>query len=274
MKYRLIATDLDGTLLNSKAEVSEKNRQAIQYAISRGVQVAVCSGRVYAGAHFFAEMSGTKGPLISCNGAVVREPETEKIINMDSIGKETCLHIIEILKKEEMHFNIFSDRMFFSEKLDRHMSHFTEQIKNSPEKDMLGVCLNPDILSEISSTSEQILKIVAVNRDDHDKLRKVRNKIQQIEGVEVTSSGKNNFEILKKGVSKGRALEILCSHLRILPEETIAIGDNENDISMLKFAGLSVVMDNGLETVKNIADYVTSSNNEDGVAQAIMKFIP
>mgnify|MGYP001011257886 CR=1 FL=1 len=117
-----------------------------------------------------------------------------------------------------------------------------------------------------------VYKFVFVE-NDREKLLRFKKKLESIKNIEIASSWINNVEVMNKGVSKGKALEELCKLFGINKGEVVAIGDNENDISMLEFAGLSVAMGNGVEKARKISCVVTDTNDNDGVGMAIEKYV-
>lgn len=270
--YKLIAIDLDGTLLNSAKEISERNKKAIAQATAKGVKVVICSGRVYAAARLFAKQVDSKDPVIACNGAIITENINGKVIYSDCLHNDACMKIIDILHKHKLYFHAYAGDTMITEKLNYTSLKYFEKNKTLPPEYRVDIEVTNDIAAKIKSIPEQVLKFVAVD-DNRELLNIARKEIEQIPGIDVTSSNYNNFEVLNKGVNKGVALKKVSEYLNISPSEMIAIGDNENDISMFKLAGLSVAMENGEDFAKEAAQFVTASNDHDGVAQAIEKFI-
>jgi Cof subfamily protein (haloacid dehalogenase superfamily) len=154
-----------------------------------------------------------------------------------------------------------------------HSSRFYyERNKEVPEEYQFDIRVVRNAEEVVTADSEQATKIVAISADAV-LLNRVRREMEAIETVTVTSSDRNNFEVLNRNVSKGKALEYLGRLLNIKPEETVAMGDNENDDSMLQYAGLSIAMGNAENSIKEIADYITLSNDRHGVSEAIKKFL-
>ena len=145
-----------------------------------------------------------------------------------------------------------------------------ERLKNFFNDD-INVHFGDDLKEEV--VKHKILKIIAIDDYDMDKLKKVKEDLDQIEDIEITSSWFNNVEIMHKGVNKGEALKALINYLGIDKDEVIAFGDNYNDLPMLELAGIGVVMGNANDEVKEKGDYITAKNTEDGVAKAIYKFL-
>ena len=219
MSYKLIFIDMDGTLLNNKHEISERNKEAIRKATERGVKVAVTTGRLFASAKYYAGLLGVKTPIISCNGAFIREKDEDKII-YESV-------------------------------------------------------LNENQLDRIYNVIKHILKAICIENDSNklNDLFKAKEELKKYEDLEVVSSSPSNFEVMNKGTSKGRAVKVLADILNINREEIMCLGDSENDLSMIEFAGLGVAMGNAEEFLKEKADYITDTNENDGVAKAIEKFV-
>ncbi|HEY5586778.1 MAG TPA: Cof-type HAD-IIB family hydrolase [Ruminiclostridium sp.] len=270
--YRLVAIDLDGTLLDENKEISDRNKKVISLAIEKGVKIVICSGRIYSGAKLYAKQVGSKDPIIACNGAIISEDINGKVIYTNNLATEDCLKIIDICHKYDNYYHIYAGDTMLTEKLGFTSLKYFEKNETLPPEDKIDIEILENMADKIRSIQGQVLKFVVVT-DDLEKLKRIRDEIEQIPSVDVMSSYYDNFEVMNKGVSKGAALKRLSELLGISAEEMIAIGDNENDISMLEYAGLGVAMDNGEDCAKGAAQYVTAANNQDGVAQAIEKFV-
>lgn len=270
--YKLIAIDLDGTLLNSEKRISSENKSKLQLAMDRGVKVVVCSGRVYSGARVYAREIGSNGPLIACNGAIIREMDTESFLYSNTMTIDDSLKVIDICRSEDIYFHIYIGDTLYTEKLGYSSLLYYNRNIELPEKDRIDIRVIDNIKEIIKKPENPVAKILVIDYD-RDKLRNTRKIIEEIKGVQVMSSGKNNIEIVNAGVNKGKSLEILADKLGVRREQVVAIGDNENDLSMLEFAGLGIAMGNAEEYVKETANYVTLTNNENGVAHVIDKFI-
>lgn len=270
--YRLVAIDLDGTLLDMNKEISIRNKRAIALAIEKNVKIVICSGRVFSGARLYAKEVGSKDPIIACNGAIISENLDRKVLYSSVLDNEACLKIVDICHKHQIYFHIYAGDSMLTEKLGFTSLKYFEKNKTISIEERVKIEVVKNMAEKINEMQGQVLKAVVVN-DDIELLKRVRNEIKQISGVDVMSSNYDNFEVMNKGVNKGAALKKLSELLDISAWEMIAIGDNENDISMLEYAGLGVAMDNGENCVKEVAQYITASNSRDGVAQAIEKFV-
>ena len=270
--YKMIAVDLDGTLLNSNKEISKKNKKYIKLAIEEGIRVIICSGRIYPGAKIFAEQLAIEEPMIVCNGAVIKDVKTDKVYYSDMLSKEDCTKVIDILKKYNIYFHIYIEDIMYAEKLDYAALYYMIKSKDLRSDFHIDVKVVESVKDIIAKSSQKPAKIVVMSSDSKDLL-KVRKVVEGVDSIEVVSSNYDNFEVLNRGVSKGKALEIISRMFSVNQEEILAIGDNENDCSMLEYAGFSVAMGNAEDKVKSICDFVTLSNDEDGVAKTIKKFV-
>jgi Cof subfamily protein (haloacid dehalogenase superfamily) len=270
--YKLVAIDLDGTLLNAEKEVSERNKKAIELAIEKGVRIVICSGRVFTGARLYAKQVGSIDPVIACNGAIISENIDGKVLYSNVMRIDDCLRVIDICRKNDIYFHVYAGDVMMTEKLGFTSLKYFEKNKMLPPEDRVQIEIVSDIAEKVKEVKDKVSKVVVVN-NDIELLGRTRGEIVQMEGIDVMSSNFDNFEVMNKGVNKGAALKKLSEILGIAPSEMIAIGDNENDISMLKYAGMGVAMGNGEDIAKEVSQYITASNDNDGVAQAIERFV-
>ncbi|MDR7870596.1 MAG: Cof-type HAD-IIB family hydrolase [Tissierellaceae bacterium] len=270
MSYKLVAIDMDGTLLNSKGTVSDRTRQAIYDASKKGVYVVLATGRILKSAINHSIKLNLNKPIISCNGAIMID-EDKNIIFDKPMKSKSVKEVIEIGQSENIYFHFYDDNSFYSNVYVEEVLNFynTEESKKSGNEIKVNIFDNAE---EILNKGINVYKFLFLD-DDRDKLNRLKSRLKYIEDINICTSWGNNLEVMDSYVSKGNSLEYLCSHLNISSHEVIAIGDNENDISMIDFAGLGVAMGNGVEKVKSVADIVTSTNDEDGVAKVIEKYI-
>jgi Cof subfamily protein (haloacid dehalogenase superfamily) len=269
--YKLLCLDMDGTLLNSEGKVSEKNLEAIRKAHEKGVKVTVCTGRLFASARYYAEMLGVKVPVIASNGAYIREKDNDRVIYKSNLGFDNLMQVLEVLKKFNLtyYFNTFDTVLM--ERLDPNNA-YARINKSLPKDKQIKLLEVKDWEAALKHNEEELLKCICVDKDA-ERIARAKRELQNNKELEVVSSMYNNVEIMKKGVSKGRAVEVLAGFYNLRREEVMCIGDNENDISMLRYAGMGVAMGNGEDFVKEVADYITDTNNNEGVAKAIERFI-
>lgn len=272
MKYKLICIDMDGTLLNSKKEISHRNRECLRKAQEAGVKVVISTGRLFTSADYYADLVGIKAPIISANGAFIREKDSNEIIYKSLLGKENCGAILRVLKKYELIPNFHTSDAIFTEKNNPHIQMYMNINKQHPAEKKIQFNMIEQWEPVFERYEDEILKCITIDKDI-EKVMKAKAELLDMKKLEVVSSSANNFEVMCKGVSKGRGVEILADFYNIKKDEIICIGDNENDASMIEFAGLGVAMGNAEDEIKAMAQYVTSSNDEDGVAEIIEEFI-
>lgn len=272
MKYKMICVDMDGTLLNNKKEVTEKTKKALRMADEAGVKIVIATGRLFTSANYYADLVGLKTPIISANGAFIREKDKNEVIYEALLGKENCYRILDIIKNFEIIPNFHTTNTIFTEKLNAHVNNYIKFNERHNEDNKIQIVFVESWEEVFEKYQNSILKFTTID-EDIEKIERAKAEVAKCNGLETVSSSKGNFEAMCQGVSKGRAVEILAAYYNISREEVICVGDSENDISMIEFAGLGVAMGNGDKEVKDIAQFVTLSNEEDGVAKVIEKYI-
>lgn len=270
--YKLVAIDLDGTLLDSEKRISGENKNILELAMKKGVRVVVCSGRVYSGARMYALEVGAKGPIIACNGAIIRDLRTEELLYSNTMNLQDCHRIVDICRQEDLYFHAYINDIMYVEKLGFSSLFYWKRNQELPKENRVDIRIVQDVKRVFEENAPEVAKFVVISEDEEQLLR-ARKQVEQMAGVQVMSSARGNFEVVNNEVDKGRALKYLADRLGIKREEIMAIGDNENDLSMIKYAGLSVAMGNGENYIKELADFVTLNNDEDGVAYAVKKFV-
>lgn len=270
MKYKLLCTDMDGTLLNNEKMVSEETLEAIKLAHEKGAKIAITTGRIFTSAKYYGHLLGIKAPIIASNGAYIREGDN--VIYKCILGVENCKELLKIFKKHNLipHFYTANGIFAGDEKYTSRFYAKTNQVV--PDEFKINIEQTSQWQEIFLEHSEDILKAVAID-DDLEKLKKAKEEIRNLGKYEVVSSFSNNFEVMNKNVSKGRAVKMLTEHFNVTKDEVIAIGDSENDLSMICYAGLGVAMGNGDDLVKKAAQYITDTNENDGVKKVIDKFI-
>lgn len=275
MKYKLICIDMDGTLLDNNHVLSEENKSAILEAHDRGVTIAVTTGRLFASAKCYYDLLGINGPIIASNGTYIREKDKKDFIYKCTFTLEEVKYIYNIITKNNLSCIFYTtDTAISSSEINKNHPYIQNN-KNLSEEDKIKFRIEKNLMPVFEEFDGEILKGIAVENDNNKKenLFKVKEELKSIGKFEVVSSGSNNFEIMKKGSSKGDAVKRLAEILGINREEIICVGDNENDLSMIRYAGLGVAMGNAADILKNEADYITDTNLNSGVGKMIRKFV-
>ncbi|WGX76617.1 Cof-type HAD-IIB family hydrolase [Paraclostridium bifermentans] len=273
MAIKLICIDMDGTLLMDQQNVSEENKKAIKEAVSRGVHVAITTGRVYNCAKLYSDEIGLKTPIIASNGAFIGGSNGETIYN-NPLNSNEIKDFLSLTKQYGLlsyltgNFGIVSTM----ELPDNHIYKVLNKRLKDYEKIKFEVIDNID--NAFKLYPNQLLKGVCIEKDNISNLMKVKKELKQLNPeLEIVSSWDDNFEIMKKGSSKGEAVAQLAKYFNLKRDEVMCIGDSENDLSMIEYAGIGVAMGNAIDIVKQSAQYITLPNTESGVAKAIEKFV-
>lgn len=265
--YKLIALDMDGTLLTTDKTITERTKNAIKEAEKKGVKIVLASGRPLKGlTRYLKELDLFSGDdyVLSYNGGLVQNTKSEEIVSKVVIKGSDLKHIYEVSKDVNINIHAFSAKEgLITPKLSKYTQY---------EADMNGI----DFLIKDFNTvedNEDIIKVMMI--DEADILDPAIEKLPQdlYEKYSVFKSAPYFLEFTNKEVDKGLGLKRLGEHLGIKQDEIIACGDAGNDLSMVKYAGLGVAMGNATYEVKEAADFITSSNDEDGIAKVIEKYI-
>lgn len=278
LQYRLIALDLDGTLLGSDKEISPRNRAALAAARERGIVTVIATGRTPQSARIFSHQVGG-GPVICCNGAAILDEAGEYVVQR-GIPQAPLRRVLELCRQEKLLTECYTPAGIMLDKPFGHARAYFGWFRGrrSALRSLIHLLwlwyLNRMVpVANLVKWAEKpkrpaVLKVMIVG--EPAKLRRLADLVQrEIPGLEISSSGHDNLEITAAGVSKGTGLEQLGARLKIPRQAMIAMGDSDNDLAMLRYAGLGVAMGNASDRVKAVADRVTHNCDEDGVAVLI-----
>lgn len=287
--YKLIAIDLDGTLLNSYGEITEKNKEAIKYALNKGIEVVLASGRDPQTIKKISQELGIKNFLIAGNGASIYDIKLEKNIYENFLEIDKALKIIKICKENSIFFSVYTTNGIITEGLEYNIKVFNNENNFRPNKKRTNIEIVKDIYNHIQEKRPNILKIIICDENKIifnniiEKMKNVKNvEILEVEHMskKVLRIGTQEYpieyfytEVTNKNANKWDAIQFLIGKLGIEENDVICIGDNMNDLKMIKNAGLGIAMKNSAIEKQNIADYITEDNNSDGVGNAIYKYI-
>lgn len=271
-RIRMIGLDLDGTLLNGQKQITAYTERVLDKAIAQGVVVLVATGRpVMAVPSKLREKKGMPY-ILTANGARILDQEKNQIIYENLMQVETARNVLDIFKQYDTIHEVFLDGRGYTcrEGLERVYEFFQE--KGMAE--YLRSTRTPveNVIQTLEERGQKADKVHAVFRNLEER-REALLRLQEVEDIDVTAAFGNTIEVNRKGTNKGIGLIRLGERLQIPREEIMAFGDGMNDYQMLKEVGFGVAMENGHARVKEVADYVTLTNEEDGVAKAIEKFV-
>jgi len=264
---RLIATDLDDTLLNEEWKISEGNARAIRRSLEKGVKVTVATGRMAVSAREYARELGLDIPIITYHGALIEQSLSREVLYRKAIPSNLAAEILGNLQDRRIYTQVhLKDRVFTNASRNNEYSELYHR--------MTGIEIEKtDYLDLLQRESDGVEKIICIAEEE--VLEDIADKYKKIyEGrVNFTSSRKNFLEIIDKEVNKATALKALADRWGIRREEIMALGDSPNDREMIIYAGVGVAVENAHPEIRKVADYITCSNREDGVARAIERFV-
>lgn len=263
MKYKMIAIDLDDTLLSGDLSISQINRQAISHAVSMGVKVTISTGRMFRSTLPYVEQLKLDVPVITYQGALIKNAMSEEVVLARPLPLDISLDIIEESRKHGVHIQVYIGDDYFFDKYNGYSQLYYDLsgIEGKAVRRLEDFLVEAPLKVLIMDSPETISYLTGLYAD----MFKGR--------AEITISKSNYLEFTNIEANKGSALEHLAQSLGIKREEVIAIGDGYNDISMIKYAGLGVAMGNAPLDVKKYADFITCSNEDNGVAHVIKKFV-
>lgn len=269
MSYKLVVTDMDGTFLNSKDEISDENLKIVKQLYERGILFSIATGKLDTMIKPYLRQIGNNNPVISCNGALVRNVSKGEFYHAQIIERADFTRVVDICKAYNLIFSVYCEYTVYSERLEGRVKYFAQRNESLCEEEKIAIKIVDNIYTDLD---EKVFKVLVTN-DNSQLLEQVKSEINKIPGIESYKSSSHLLDIMASGVTKGNALKDLAEILKIKREEIIAIGDNHNDISMLEYAGYAIAVGNAEQAVKDIADLVTESNDEDGVAKALRKVL-
>lgn len=265
-KYKAVFCDFDGTLFSDDYNVSEKNKQTIKDFIARGGKFFIATGRLFSSIRPYAIDLGLKKEIIVCQGSAIYDIETGKAIYSSSIEQSTAVRLLQKLENDEISVPMmyYNDNCYI-----QNDNEYTQIFSKITGINLIqtGYKLSEYLLKE-NITSLKILALVAkklINGYSEDLM-------QMFTELTFQKSRDTLLEVVRKDVSKGNAVDAVCKKYNINKEDIICIGDADNDISMLDYAGLGVAPSNAMESAKAHADIIGVSNDEDCVACIIEKY--
>lgn len=268
MQYKLLLSDFDGTLHSKEFGIRSEDSTAITNFIARGGKFALCTGRMLAGILPFAKAMGLKGLIAASQGTVVADIESGKRLLDERIEHNLALQIANFFQSfgKDSHIHVYSGEELYINQ------------DNEQRKQYEAGCQIHSILTEF-----EIVKVIEEKNLAPNKINIFCHKAQRdcilektkerfAEVCYVTTSSENWVEVSPKNVDKGTALQFIANYYNVPIEQTVTVGDNENDIPMIEQAGMGCAMENAVDNLKKVAKFVTKSNINGGVAEVIRKF--
>ena len=266
---QIIASDMDGTLLNDEMVISPGNAAAIKHAQSLGVHFVVSSGRSLEEIKPLIQAADITCPMITLNGAIVLDENAKKII--------VSLH------KKGLYFEVITDKGVCSDDKAKRIENFAELLASispdtsyklavtlaSARMELMNINYVDNYMDLVDDPHTMICKIVVFSQEGMKVLGPIKDELSKDKNLVITSSGSRNIEINHVNAQKGVALAAFADSLNVPMDNVMAIGDNNNDASMIKAAGISYAVGNATDEIKMLAKHLTVNNTEDGVGKAI-----
>ncbi len=288
--YKLVAVDLDGTLLNSYGEVTEYTKEVIKKVQQKGLKFIIASGRPMDSIKSISKDIGADKYFIAGNGAIIYDTQKQKIIYEKYIPKQKVLEIAKICEQNNIFYNIYTEKNVITQYLKYNvLYYFKENLKKEPDKKTNIMVVNN--MYEFIKNSEE-MKCIKITICDESKIifNSIIKKLKNVKDIEVLDVLHMSRKLIKQGtedvaieyffteitsseVDKINAIKNLIKILNIDIKDVIAIGDNINDKKMIEEAGLGICMGQASEKIKEIANIVAEDNNNDGVAKALENII-
>ncbi len=260
-RIRLIAIDLDGTLLNNAGQISAENRQAIQTALDRGLGIVLVSARPPFGMHAFVNTLGLEGFLIAYNGGLVMNASADHILRDCPMTQDDTRAAVDIIRRHDLYTGYYVGLEWYVEKQSEEMTWEGRALQRRAK-----------IVDLRDSAPPQPHKLIVADLQDESRLARGYADMQRhLPHLNIHYSGQASFEVSDALASKAAALGFLAKHIAILPDEIMSIGNSDNDVDMLRFSGLAVAVENANHNVQSAADWVVKSNDAHGVAEAIYR---
>lgn len=265
--YKLVAVDIDGTLLNDNKELTKETKRAINESTKLGVKVVITTGRIIQSVKELIEelcLEGEEEYVIANNGCTIYNTKDYSLVYEKSLKDKNLKEVYKKYKRKETVIEVHTLNGILTEDISEH----EHQIDRYPDMEILQKDFQKDKIED-----QKLVKILVKGDEKYiEELTKVVPR-ELHEKYAVVRSLDHLLEFMYKGSSKAKGLEVLGEILGIKREEIIAIGDGINDLEMIEYAGLGVAMGNAKEEVKKVANFITKSNEENGVAYTIEKFI-
>lgn len=286
--YKLVAIDLDGTMLNSYGIVTENTKEQIQKIIEKGIDVIIASGRPIDSIKTIANEIGSKKYFIAGNGALIYDIQKDEILYENYLNKEKVLEIIKMCEENSISYNVYTDKTILSTALKYNVLYYYKENLKKPENKQTHINIVENMYEYINKINEDKFLKITICDDNKSVFKSIIRKLNEIDNIEVLDVSHMSRKVIQQGteeipieyyyteisaknVDKWYALKFLMSKLNIKKEEIVTIGDNINDKKMIEEAGLGVAMGQSAPLIKAVADYITDSNEEEGVAKILEK---
>ncbi len=288
--YKLVAIDLDGTLLNNYGVVTENTKKVIKEALKKDIYIILASGRPIDSIKTIANEIGANKYFIAGNGALIYDMQNQIPIYEKYMSKEKVLEIVKICEENSISYNIYTENTIITKALKYNVLYYYKENLKKEEKNRTNITLVNDVKSYIENLNHAKFLKITICDESKFVFQSILKKVSKVNNIDILDVSHMSRKLIKQGteeilieyfyteislkdVDKWEAIKFLINKLNIDKSEVIAIGDNINDKKMIKEAGLGIAMKKSSPDVIEIANYITDRNNEEGVANAINRFI-
>lgn len=288
--YKLVAVDLDGTMLNHYGEISEKTKENVARCLEKGIEIVLASGRPIDSIRTISEDLGIKSYFIAGNGALVYDIQNDEIIYKNYIKKEKVLEIIKICEENSITYNVYTDKVILTTNLKFNVLYYYKENLKKEESKKTNISIVENMYEYVKHMKEEKFLKITICDENSSIFHSITKKIKEINGIEILDIAHMSRKIIKQGteeipveyfyteisasnVDKWEAIEFLRKRIGLEKEELMAIGDNINDKKMIENAGMGIAMKGSTMEILKIARDITETNDNDGVAIALEKYV-
>lgn len=288
--YKLVAIDLDGTMLNRYGEISDKTKEIVTRCLNKGTEIVLASGRPIDSIKTIAKELGINGYFIAGNGALVYDIENDKIIYENYMKKEKVLEVIKICEENSISYNVYTDKAILTTSLKFNVLYYYKENLKKEENKKTNISIVENMYDYVKNLNEHKFLKITICDENSSIFNSIIKKIKDINEIEVLEVSHMSKKMIQQGteeipveyfyteisanhVDKWDAIQFLMKKLELKTEEIMAIGDNINDKKMIENATMGIAMEGSTPDIINIANDVTETNDNDGVAKALKKYI-
>ena len=287
--YKLIAVDLDGTLLNSYGEVTDYSKKIIKKLIENGIKFIIASGRPIDSIKTIAKEIGSDEYFIAGNGSLIYDIKRNQNIYEKYLSKSKVLEIIKLCEKNSISYNVYTDKTILATGLKYNVLYYYKENLKKEEDKKTNIHIVDNMYEYVKKLKEDKFLKITICDDNKNVFNAIMKKIKNISGIDILDVSHMSRKVINQGteevpieyyyteislsnVDKWTAIEYLIEQLGIKKEEVIAIGDNMNDKKMIENAGIGIVMKGSTPEVTKVADDIAIGNNDDGATKILQKY--
>lgn len=288
--YKLVAIDLDGTMLNSYGEVTENTSKTIKKVIESGADVIIASGRPIDSIKQIAKEIGSTKYFIAVNGALVYDIQKEEVIYEKYMSKEKVLEIIKICEENSISYNVYTDKTILATTLKYNVLYYHKENLKKEENKKTNINIVENMYEYVKNLQENKFLKITICDDNKTVFNSILRKVKKINNIEVLEVSHMSRKMITQGteevpieyyyteislanVDKWNAIEFLMEKLNLKQEEIMTIGDNINDKKMIENAGMGIAMKGSTPVVTEIANDIAEGNNEERSSKNITKIL-